>query len=527
MLVLIPTAGIGSRLDYNTKFFNKAMIQIGDLPVISHIIDSYPETAKFLIILGYKGDHIKEYLKISYPNKKIFFRTIKNYDGPGSGLTLTLKKALPCIHEPFFFHCNDTIFLDKYFYKNISEDTMYIHKKNPDSMKYSTVELNSKINLKLNYLKKNCYNYTGVAFIKNYKLFKKIILNEKKSIGELTYFKNLDIKKIKFKFIKSWYDIGSHETKQIAERDFNKKNILPKADQGIFFKNQKVIKFFTNPDTIQQRFMRSKVLKNFVPKIISKKKYFFTYKFVEGEIFSSVKRKHSKFKWLLSHLKESFWSFKNLKKDEIIDFESKCYNFYYEKTYSRINFLYEKNNLYDCKNYINNFKIPSLKSLFDKIDWNLLNKGLATNFHGDLHFENIILTKKKNKIKLLDWRENFSSLIDYGDIYYDFAKINHGLILDHNVINSSKYSVRNLNKKVKLTFKQSSENIKCQKELGLFLRKNKFSIYKTNIITALIFLNISALHHYPYSIFLYYLGKLYLFESLKNKNKNEIITIKS
>ena len=59
MLVLIPTAGIGSRLDYNTKFFNKAMIQIGDLPVISHIIDSYPETAKFLIILGYKGDHIK------------------------------------------------------------------------------------------------------------------------------------------------------------------------------------------------------------------------------------------------------------------------------------------------------------------------------------------------------------------------------------------------------------------------------------------------------------------------------------
>ena len=34
MLVLIPTAGIGSRLDLSTKNFNKSMIQLGDTPVI-------------------------------------------------------------------------------------------------------------------------------------------------------------------------------------------------------------------------------------------------------------------------------------------------------------------------------------------------------------------------------------------------------------------------------------------------------------------------------------------------------------
>ena len=63
MLVLIPTAGIGSRLDFNTRFMNKSMLQMGDLPVISRIIDSYPSNCKFIIALGSKGDQINEYLK--------------------------------------------------------------------------------------------------------------------------------------------------------------------------------------------------------------------------------------------------------------------------------------------------------------------------------------------------------------------------------------------------------------------------------------------------------------------------------
>ena len=44
MLVILPTAGIGSRLDYYTRNFNKAMVQIGDEPTISKIINFYPES---------------------------------------------------------------------------------------------------------------------------------------------------------------------------------------------------------------------------------------------------------------------------------------------------------------------------------------------------------------------------------------------------------------------------------------------------------------------------------------------------
>ena len=105
MLVIIPTAGIGSRLDLHTKYFNKSMIQLGDTPVISKIIDSYPSKAEFIVITGYKGNHLKEYLTLIYPNRKIKIINVKLFDGPGSGLTYSLRNSLSYIKKPFFFQC--------------------------------------------------------------------------------------------------------------------------------------------------------------------------------------------------------------------------------------------------------------------------------------------------------------------------------------------------------------------------------------------------------------------------------------
>ena len=115
MLVVIPSAGIGSRLDLHTKHFNKSMIQLGDTPVISKIIDSYPKNTKFIVITGYKGFHIKEYLELVYPKRNIKIVKVDLFDGPGSGLSYSLSKSLKLIKEPFFFHANDTIFTDKNF----------------------------------------------------------------------------------------------------------------------------------------------------------------------------------------------------------------------------------------------------------------------------------------------------------------------------------------------------------------------------------------------------------------------------
>lgn len=514
MLVLIPTAGIGSRLDFNTRYMNKSMLQMGDLPVLSRIIESYPKNAKFIIALGYRGEHIKEYLKLAYPQKKITYVYIKNYKGRGSGLTLTLKICLNKINSPFFFHANDTIFNDELYYKNVTTDTMYIHKGPSDTMKYATVQMSNgqnKINYKLNYQKKNCYNYTGVAFVKNVSLFKKSIKDDKDNKGELSYFKKLNPKNIDFKFVNSWFDIGDKEKKTKAENHFLKKNILPKYDQGIFFKDNKVIKFFVHKETIKRRIKRAQILQNFVPKIVKNRKYFYVYKFAKGKILSTITDQKI-FIYFLNWLVNDFWKIKKLSKKNEISFKEKCFDFYYEKTLSRISLLFERNNLVDKEEVINGIKIPKISDLLTKIDWKDLTSGLPSNFHGDLHMENICINRKK--ITLLDWREDFSGLLEYGDIYYDLAKINHGFIIDHKIIKNSKYSINIGKSKTNFKFHQETKNKKFQYIFYDFLKKNNLSKKKVKILTSLIYLNISPLHHYPYSFFLYYLGKYSLYKSL-------------
>ena len=64
--VLIPSAGLGSRLDLKTKHINKALISIGNKAAISRIIESFPVKTEFVIALGYKGSLLKKYLKIDH-----------------------------------------------------------------------------------------------------------------------------------------------------------------------------------------------------------------------------------------------------------------------------------------------------------------------------------------------------------------------------------------------------------------------------------------------------------------------------
>ena len=134
---------------------------------------------------------------------------------------------------------------------------------------------------------------------------------------------------------------------------------------------------------------------------------------------------------------------------------------------------------------------------------------MAVNFHGDLQYDNIIYTPKK-QFKLLDWRQDFAGNIEYGDLYYDLAKLNGGLYVSYKKIKSDQFeyegnlddciiSVSNEN------FLKSSKNI-----LDDFIIKNNYDIKKIEIITGLIFLNMSPMHNYPFSHYIYNLGRLQL-----------------
>ena len=63
MKVLILAGGYGTRLSEETDVKPKPMVNIGEMPIIWHIMKFYSSFGfnEFIILLGYKGYVIKEF----------------------------------------------------------------------------------------------------------------------------------------------------------------------------------------------------------------------------------------------------------------------------------------------------------------------------------------------------------------------------------------------------------------------------------------------------------------------------------
>lgn len=111
--VLIPAAGTGSRLEEITKYINKSLVPIGSKAAISRIIEMFPDDVEFVIATGYKGEVVKEFLQLAYPDRRIDIVDVIPYEGVGSGLGLSIQKCKKYLQEPFVFCSCDTLVEEK------------------------------------------------------------------------------------------------------------------------------------------------------------------------------------------------------------------------------------------------------------------------------------------------------------------------------------------------------------------------------------------------------------------------------
>ena len=67
--VIIPVAGIGSRLRPHTHTQPKALVPVAGKPILSHIIENLMEVGirDFIFIVGYLGDKVESYITEKYP----------------------------------------------------------------------------------------------------------------------------------------------------------------------------------------------------------------------------------------------------------------------------------------------------------------------------------------------------------------------------------------------------------------------------------------------------------------------------
>jgi glucose-1-phosphate thymidylyltransferase len=109
MKSIIPVAGVGSRLRPHTFSQPKVLLNVAGKPIIGHIMDKLIESGidEAIIIVGYLGEMIEEYLKANYSIKLTFVTQSEQL-----GLAHAIHMCRPHItdDEPLFIILGDTIF---------------------------------------------------------------------------------------------------------------------------------------------------------------------------------------------------------------------------------------------------------------------------------------------------------------------------------------------------------------------------------------------------------------------------------
>lgn len=511
--VLLTTSGLGSRLGNLTKFTNKSLVRVGDKPVISHIIESYPDDVEFIVTLGHYGSHVKQYLTLAHPEKQIQFVEVDNYMGDGSSLLYSISLCEEYLQCPFIFHACDTI-LPKNYVNDINfSNNWSIGGTGDNSQSYRTFNsVNGKITSINEKGEQNFdFVYVGVSGIWQYNVFWDICKNTLAIANTSDLSDCHVIRKMNDFFvfaIDDWYDIGNIDAlKRTRSKISGTVHVLDKEDENIFVFDKFVIKFFYNKKICSDRVARTEKLDGLVPKLIGSTENFYKYEYIHADLLSNVVNT-KKFNNLLRWANDKLWI---SKKDE--QYRENALAFYKDKTVLRIHKFLEKYNLKDEFDVINGTVVPSMETLIETIDFESIIGSDPTGFHGDFILDNILMTGD-DQITLIDWRQDFNGSIDAGDMNYDLAKLNHNLILTHEVLAKNYYTI-DFGKEIFCDVYVKKSLLDCKKNLEEFCKKNFINYKSIEILSSIIWINMAPLHEHPLDMFLYYFGKYNLFLNLK------------
>jgi len=507
--VLILAAGLGTRLESLTKEINKALLPINNRAIISHIIDKFPKEYEFVVAIGYKGDLVKEYCKLAFPNHKFTFIDIDNIGGEDSGPGYSALQCKQDLQRPFYITTCDCL-IDSPI-PHLDGNWLAVQ---PTSYpeKYSTV-LADGDNI-INYSNKSEDGYDlafiGLAGIWDYNIFWNQL--ESKTInGELVsaFESPLEYPTFKIKKLK-WLDTGNLDDLNKTKHYFNDRPLsLQKDNNEITYKEgSRFIKFTPDKNILENRIKRARYLGLQIPNNFGYISNFMYYDWKDGDTLYDI---------------DSLELFKNFLKTLETNFSEICNNslehiekFYKTKTYERLNKFISKNGdkYFKHPHNINGIDYPSYDSFFTSIQFDKFNSNSFYKlFHGDLQFDNIIFNTKENKFTYIDWRESFGGYTEAGDIYYDLAKLYGGCIIPYNKMkNEDNISFIEGEYSIKYSYEISNNLNLFKKEFEEWVVNIGFDLDKIKLITALIFLNMSPLHDEKFSKMLWFKSIEMLYE---------------
>lgn len=533
----ILAAGLGTRMGPELDLTHKTLLPIGNKAVITHIIERFPKNTHFVVVIGYLGHLIRDYLAIAHPELSVSFVEVDNYQGAGSGPGYSLYCARHQLQAPFYITASDTIIRGGLPDISLSNGSNWMGVQTiTDPENWCTVSTNKNGEVTaLHYKKKGGTGvaFTGIAHVRDYQEFwRGLTPAELASSLEVQVNKGFEaiIDKGISTFPVSWIDTGTRDNYLKALSEFPKNFTFTGKSTDLTYRvGDLVVKYFKDPNAARDRFIRGTRHKGPFVRVGEHRGNFFSYKFEEGKLLSEHIRKAQtpqsaarEYRAFLDWMYVNLWEAKDPDKSGFKELLSK---FYIKKTESRLSdFSGKDENSYETQVVIINDAVCQpvgeiLVALRDKI----LSGGLPSTFHGDLHDDNVLLTPEGD-FRLIDWRESFGGDREIGDRYYDLAKLLHTLTFSVEAMEQEKYfiecskpdlargeepreSLPEATKVIQIGNHRDSSVSECLDAFWSFVRDNHYSSERVELIQALVFLNMSPLYEGSLSEYLYLLGR--------------------
>lgn len=500
LTVLILAAGYGRRMGPFSRMVNKGLIPYGDKPLISHIIDRFPGSTKFVIACGHMGSQVKDYVSNVHQEKNIVFVDIPDYSEGSTGPATTVQHCSEHIKDGFILLACDTLFefnwsdrLDHSWIgvypvdSHLAKDYDWIERDGDDIVAIHNKKSSSKaVDAFIGFL----YDKDG-SFLKN--------LQMRQAKENIEGFPGLELKA---HTVRQWLDFGTYEKWKELNKNFPETS-FPKPNEIFYHDNNKVIKFFIDDKNVSSRVDRVKENPDCMPKNLQGTGNFLIHDWVDGDILYN-QITPLLFQKMLSWCESRLWKLSHNSNSQEI-----CHKFYFIKTQERLLQLRTKYSNWSEPRTVNNQSVNSIDFYLENIDWNWLCKTTDWRFiHGDLHFDNTIYNPLSDEFTAIDWRTDFAGEM-YGDLYYDLAKLLGGIYLSYKQVKKEDYKYIECNDNATIEIPSVEQAEVYEILLKNWVIDNDLDWKKVITLVPLIYLNMSPLHDYPFDKFLVALAQLH------------------
>ncbi|MBI4860357.1 MAG: NTP transferase domain-containing protein, partial [Candidatus Riflebacteria bacterium] len=294
--VCIQAAGRGSRV-ISASSTNKALLPVRHQAVLSHIIRKFPREVEIVIAAGHLADHLRDFLTLAFPDRKITLQVVANFDGPGSGPGLSLLCCRPLLLCPFIFVACDTLVLEEI--PPPTEDWIGVAPvADPERFLVARCDRGRVARLFDKWSSDRIAGagasatqamenaFIGLAGVRDHRSFWSALARDESLIGgERQVSLGLNglieggLKTVRF----TWFDTGTEESYRETAAHFEAHDSLPKPGEFLYFEDDRVIKFFADQRRCENRAIRAAALGEFGPRWLGRHGHFYAYRFVPGQ----------------------------------------------------------------------------------------------------------------------------------------------------------------------------------------------------------------------------------------------------